>query len=245
MGNTDSTQSEDGRDENNDYLFYLDLMSHDILNFNQAVLSHLEIALNDTLTNEETRRSLLSAIDQIRNSSQLIDDVKKMARLEQVSSDAFDTLSLDEVVQESIKDLGLMHPERQITVNFRNDAGHVNVKGTDVLGDIFLNLLVNAVRQDQSEKPIVEVTVARPMTPSGMVDVTVEDRGSGIPDQMKSVLAGEKRADNATRKQTGLGLFVVRAAAKRFGGHLIIGDRVHGDHTKGAKLTVRLPEVRS
>ena len=34
------------------------------------------------------------------------------------------------------------------------------------------------------------------------------------------------------------------AAAKRFGGHLIIGDRIRGDHTKGAKLTVRLPEVR-
>lgn len=245
MGRTMSARPKPGRDENNDCLFYLDLMSHDILNFNQAVLSYLEITLNDTTTSEETRHYLLSAIDQIRNSSQLIDDVKKMARLEQVSGDAFDTLSLDAVVRGSIEDLRLMYPERQIDVSVRNDAGPVNVKGTDVLGDVFLNLLANAVRQDQSEKPVVEVIITRPKTPSGMVDVTVEDRGSGIPDQMKRALAGEKRADNITRKQAGIGLLMVRAAAKRFGGHLIIGDRIRGDHTKGAKLTVRLPEVRS
>ncbi len=226
-------------------MFYLDIMSHDILNFNQAVLSYLEITLNDPSTSEETRHYLLSAIDQIRNSSQLIDDVKKMTRLEQVSSDTFDTLSLEEIIKGSIEDLRLMYPEKQIDVSVRNDAGHVNVKGTEVLGDVFLNLLANAVRQNQSEKPVVEVTIARPKSSSRMVDVTVEDRGLGIPDQMKKILAGEKRADNATRKQAGIGLLMVRAAAKRFGGHLIIGDRVRGDHTKGAKLTVRLPEVRS
>jgi signal transduction histidine kinase len=245
MGSTTGARSEHGRDENNDCLFYLDLMSHDILNFNQAVLSYLEITLNDASTSEETRHYLLSAIDQIRNSSQLIDDVKKMARLEQVNSDAFDTLSLEGVIQGSIEDLRLMHPDMHIEVSVRNDAGHVNVKGTDVLGDVFLNLLANAVRQDQSEEPVIEVTITRPKAPSGMVDVTVEDRGSGIPDQMKRALAGEKRADNVTRKHAGLGLLMVRAAAKRFGGHLIIGDRIRGDHTKGAKLTVRLPEVRS
>jgi signal transduction histidine kinase len=245
MGSTISARPKHGRDENNDCLFYLDLISHDILNFNQAVLSYLEITLNNASTSEETRHYLLSAIDQIRNSSQLIDDVKKMTRLEQVSSDTFDTLSLDEVIKESIEDLRSIHHDRQIEVSVRNQAGHVNVKGTDVLGDVFTNLLTNAVRHDQSKKPVVEVIITRPKTPSGMVDVTVEDRGSGIPDQMKRILAGEKRADNATRKQAGLGLLMVRAAAKRFGGHLIIGDRVHGDHTKGAKLTVRLPEVRS
>jgi len=226
-------------------MFYLDIMSHDILNFNQAVLSYLEITLNDTSTSEETKHYLQSAIDHIRNSSQLIDDVKKIARLEQVSTDAFDTLSLDEVIEGSIKDLRLMLPDRQIEVSVRNDAGHVNVKGTDVLGDVFLNLLANAVRQDQSEEPVIEVTITRPKAPSGMVDVTVEDRGSGIPNQLKKALAGETSSDNVTRKQAGLGLLMVRAAAKRFGGHLIIGDRIRGDHTKGAKLTVRLPEVRS
>jgi K+-sensing histidine kinase KdpD len=226
-------------------MFYLDIVSHDILNFNQAVLSYLEITLNDASTSEETRHYLVSAIEQIRNSSQLIDDLKKMARLEQVNSDAFDTLSLEEVVQGSIEDLGSMHPEMHIEVSVKNDAGHVNVKGTDVLGDVFLNLLANAVRQDQSEEPVIEVTITRPKAPSGMVDVTVEDRGPRMPDQMKRALAGGKRADDAVRKQAGLGLLMVRGAAKRFGGHLIIGDRIRGDHTKGGKLTVRLPEVRS
>lgn len=244
MGSATSARTEHGR-ENNDCLFYMDLMSHDILNFNQAVLSYLEITLNDASTSEETRHYLLSAIDQIRNSSQLIDDVKKMARLEQVSGDAFDVLSVEEVIEGSIEDLRMMNLGKQIDVKVKNEAGNVKVKGTDVLGDVFLNLLANAARQDPSETPVVDVTIARPKTPAGMVDVTVEDRGAGIPDQMKRALAGEKRADNLTRKQAGIGLLMVRAAAKRFGGHLIIGDRIRGDHTKGAKLTVRLPEVRS
>jgi len=245
MGSEVGAKRGRGRDENNDCLFYLDIMSHDILNFNQAVLSYLEITLNDASTSVETKHNLLSAIDQIRNSSQLIDDVKKMTRLEQVGTKGFATLSLEEVINGALKELKRMHPDRKVEVRVKNDAGQVNVKGTEVLGDVFLSLLAYSLRQDQSERPIIDVTVSRPMKPSGMVDVTIEDRGSGIPDQMKRALAGEKRADTVARKQAGIGLLMARAAAKRFGGHLIIGDRIHGDHTKGAKLTVRLPEVRS
>jgi len=245
MGNAVGARSKQGRKESNDSMFYLDLVGHDVLNFNQAILSYIEIALSNPLMDEESRHHLLSAIDQVRNSSQLINDAKKMAHLEIVNRETFSVLSLEDLIQEAIDDLRIMHPEKPIEVNFRNDAGHVDVKATDVLRDVFLSLLANAERQDQSEKPVVELTITRPKVPSGMVDVTVADRGSGIPDQMKRALAGEKRADSATRKQAGLGLLMVRAAAKRFGGHLIIGDRIHDDHTKGAKLTVRLPEVHS
>ena len=225
-------------------IFYLDLMSHELLNFNQAVLGYLELIQNDPSISEDMKHYLISAIDQVRNSSQLIDDVKKIANLGLVTESTFELFALDRVVEEAIADLKLLYPDRNLEINFKCDAEKIYVKATDALHDVVLNLLTNAIKFDPAETIVVDVTITHPKSTPGMIDIIVEDRGPGIPDHLKKVLASETILDDKTKRIRGMGLLLVRAATKRFGGKLIIGNRVGNDHTQGAKLTVRLPEVR-
>lgn len=224
--------------------FYLDIMSHDLLNFNQAVLGYLELVLNDKSLKADLRRYLVSAIQQVRSSSQLIDDVKKIAHLESVNEEMFETLSLDVMVEESIKELKWLYPERDISVNLKNTLGRVKVKATDAMRDVALSLLANAAKFDPAKKVIIDVSIIRPEGKTGQVDLVVEDRGPGIVDPLRQSISEEITADERTKRTRGMGLLMARAVAKRFGGQLIIGERVPGDQTKGAKLIVRLPEVR-
>jgi len=226
-------------------MFYLDLMSHEVLNFNQAVLGYLELTQNNQSINEDIKHYLLSAISQIKNSSQLIDDVKKIAHLGMINESMFEMYDLKKVAEDEIEELKFLYPERKIKIDLKSVSDRVFVKASEALRDIFLQLITNAVKFDTSDEVLIDVTISRAESAPGMIDISVEDRGSGIPDQLKEVLTAEMESDEKTKRVRGMGLLLVRAAAKRFGGMLIVSDRVPGDHTKGAKMTVRLPEVQA
>lgn len=227
-----------------DCIFYLDLMSHEVLNFNQAVLGYLELIQNDPEMSDEIKRYLVSAINQIRNSSQLIDDVKKIAHLGIMDESMFELFDLKKIVNEGIEELKFQNPGRKLRINFKDADNRIMVKSTDALKDVVNHLLTNAVKYDSSDEVIIDVSIEHPPEAPGYVDLNVEDRGTGVPDQMKKALTAEFESDEKTKVVRGMGLLLVRAAAKRFGGKLIISDRVPGNQTKGAKMTVRLPEAR-
>lgn len=227
-----------------DCVFYLDLMSHDLLNFNQAVLGYLELLLNNKSLDEDARHYLISAIDQVRNGTQLIEDIKKIANLTLIEESSYERFLISKVVEDAIEELKFLYPEIEIVVNLNDLASNAMVEGTEILNDVALDLLTNAVKFDKSEKVHIEVTISRPEGAPGMVALTVEDRGIGITDQMKQLLLGETSMENRSRRVRGMGLLLIRAAAKRFGGSLAIEDRVSGDYKQGARVIVRLPEVR-
>jgi|GEM_PF-2138424 len=227
-----------------EYGHYLDVMAHDLLNFNQAVLGYLELALGAEPLNDDAQHYIHSAIEQIRNSSQLIEDIRKIAILETLENESMKNTSLNEIVKDSIEELNFLYPDRDIVVTVNEEQKDATVLATDILRDVILTLLTNAVKFDDSERVLIDIALSRPEVESNMIDLIVEDRGSGIPDSLKEALAGEAIAESKTRRARGMGLMLVRAAARRLGGAIILDDRVSGDHSQGAKITVRLPEVR-
>ena len=95
---------------------YVDLMSHDIGNMNQAMMGYLEMAL-DTLKPGEYERFLLTQpLEIIRNSSRLIGNVKKLKQL-QAGDIPPETLDLGQVLSEVKADFTGI-PGREITINY-------------------------------------------------------------------------------------------------------------------------------
>ncbi|MDH4123009.1 MAG: HAMP domain-containing histidine kinase [Thermoplasmata archaeon] len=226
-------------------LFYLDLMSHEVQNFNQAVLGYLELIQNDASINEDMKHYLITAIHQVRNSSQLIDDVKKIAHLGMVSEEMFESMSLNSIVEDAVSYLKKEYPGKNILIDTTTPGDTIRIKATDALTDVVFNLLSNAVKFDTSDEVHIGVKISPADGKAGMIDLAIEDRGPGIPDNLKKILSSEMPPDEKTKTVRGMGLLLARAATKRFGGRLIISDRVQGDHTQGAKVIIRLPEVRS
>jgi len=103
------------------------------------------------------------------------------------------------------------------------------------------NLLDNAIKYSGDKKSIV-VDLLTPNIDT--VLLRVQDRGIGIPrNEVKRIFKRFYRATNSKTEKvngTGLGLFIVRSIARRYGGDAFAESEGEG---RGSTFTIRLPRV--
>jgi len=149
--------------------------------------------------------------------SAIVQEVLALARLRQNLSPG--VLSLGTIPPDEIVVLG--NPEELRTAVF--------------------NLLDNAIKYSGEKKDIV-VDLLTPNIDT--VLLRVQDRGIGIPrNEMKRIFKRFYRASNSKTDQvkgTGLGLFIVRSIARRYGGDAFAESAGEG---QGSTFTIRLPRV--
>ncbi|OPY28670.1 MAG: putative diguanylate cyclase [Methanocella sp. PtaU1.Bin125] len=227
---------------------YVDLMGHDINNMNNTAMGYLELALETLATDKrlkpEDKVLLEKPLQAIKSSSMLIDNVRKLQRLmtEGVRTGPIDLRQLfSEIDMESLRP-----GDREVAIRVR-DIPHYRVEANELLRDVFINLISNAIKHSGEEKPLnVDVSV-RPITEGGRAyyRCVVEDDGPGIPDEMKGRLFHRFQRGATRARGKGLGLYLVRKLVESYHGKVLVEDRVPGDHTKGARFVVTLPAAQS
>jgi len=110
---------------------------------------------------------------------------------------------------------------------------NATVVGNDLLGELFENLVSNAVQHNDSASPTVEV---RARVEGDEAVVEVADDGPGIDEEVRDAIfeKGEKGFDSPG---TGFGLYLVRELVESYDGSVDARNRPEG----GAVFTVRLP----
>ncbi len=221
---------------------YNDLLLHDLGNFAGTALAYIDLALDGP--QDDMQRPVESARGQLSKCRNLIEDVSRFARALTSADDARIAVDLNKVLDEAIDDVMAMHPGAKLEISANYRSGPHSVRAGAFTKDVFLNLLLNAVKFGEGKDVEVEVdegTVGN--MPAWRVSIT--DHGPGIPPEMKERLF--RRYSRLERvkpsKGSGLGLSIAKAITDRYGGELRASDRVEGDHTQGARFSVLLPKA--
>ncbi|UCE80953.1 MAG: hypothetical protein JSV94_00480 [Methanobacteriota archaeon] len=222
--------------------FFTDLLSHDIKNFNQAIMGYLDMLRANLATPEQTAQ-IDKIADQVMNVNRMANDVRTMSRLTWGTVNLVRT-DLGLILLESIQNVTMYDHTKDVEVAADNvEAERFFVNADELIGEMFSNILTNAVKYDTHDTVRIGVEIdSKSEGNNRWITVSVTDHGCGVPDDMKDEVFA-RFARGAKRKgSSGLGLHIVRTLARRYKGKVWIEDRVKGSSDKGSMFRIRLPE---
>lgn len=225
--------------------FYIDLLSHEIRNYSQVILSNMELmgrlagqgeGAKDQMAHCMT--AVTEAVDKIRD---ILGQVQTLRRLEREGTPDLVDTDLIQGLSKAVQMVKSLYPQRRVRVEMDLPSEPCYVLANALLEDLFVNLLRNAVDNDPHEEVVIEVAV-RPLHEQGVDywQTTITDRGLGIPDEEKDTLF---LRDQRGARRRGLGLLLVATLVEAYRGKIRVENRVPGDHRYGTVFTVLLPRA--
>ena len=152
-------------------------------------------------------------------------------------------MDLGAVLLDCVSSVKMYHLSRKIEVEHKIQPDKYFVNADELMRELFVNILTNAVKYDANETVRIDMTVDRLSEGSkGWYVVSIADRGRGIPDDMKEAVFERFSSAPKRRGSSGLGLHIVKTLSRRYGGTVWVEDRVHDKTKEGSVFRVRLPE---
>lgn len=205
---------------------YVDILMHDINNANAAAMGYLQMALDSE--GDPPRAFVRKSFAAIYQSSDIIRNVSTIRRLKDEPA-ALRPVRIEPVIR------GMRNYFVDTSVTW--EGPDATVLADDLLDEIFSNLIGNSAKFGG---PDVQITISV-QEEGDTISVTVADTGPGIPDDLKPRIFERKERGVTKKSGKGLGLYIVRMLAERYGGSVRAGDRVPGHPREGAAITLTLP----
>lgn len=233
---------EHGQGSDDDLPAYMDLLSHDILNMNQTVLSCIDLMTASDGLDERSRRHAKRATSQMRISSQIFESIKTLCLLsrgERIPSGAVD---LEEEARRATKTLSVMLPDRDVRVNLHASGGEARIQGGQMVYNALLNALTNVAQLDPSEALNIDLEI-RPVAGDvrGEWEVSISDVSAALPESFDPESLRADFGETRTRVVRVAGILLSKMMAERLGGSLRVEPAGQG----GCELTITLKEEAS
>lgn len=221
---------------------YLDLIIHDIGNMISPLMYYLEKVEGGGRLNPEDRDALAKALAVSKAAKGLVDNVRKLSEARASGQPQMERYDLRDVLVKCISTLKREFPSKDIVVSLDCPDGGCTVAADELIHDLFMNLLNNAVKYNPKPTAEIEVSI---QNGTGVWTVTVEDHGIGVKDEEKGTIFSRfaKRPEGVTG--TGMGLSIVGLLVDRYGGLISVKDRVAGVPSEGACFEVALPRANN
>jgi len=220
---------------------YTDVLSHDIKNYNQAILGYMEL-LRMKLKEPENKTLLDKVTEQVMNTIWLASNVRTMSKVAFAENER-SRVDLGAVLEECRRNVAQYHPGRKIVVNTEVEPEHYFANADELIRELFINVLTNAVKYDSHDTVVIDIGIDWGyLEEKKQWVVSIADHGRGISEEEKGIIF-DRFSKAAKKKGSGLGLHIVKTLAGRYGGKVWVEDRVAGDFTQGAVFKVQLPAL--
>jgi signal transduction histidine kinase len=221
-----------------------DLMTHDINNFNQGIMGYIELLLQDSRLDEGQRKYAEKALMQVRNNARVIDNIRKLSKVRALSEKELTIWDLHDSVNSAIETISKSHTERTVYVTPAVPKGVHYVRANHFMNEVFLNILSNAVKFDNSKIVKIDLKIEEVSDTQGEFwQISIADHGRGIPDDRKRAIFERLTTGMTGVKGFGLGLSIVSTIVEKLQGRVWVEDRVAGDYSKGTVFKIMLPKV--
>ena len=212
--------------------------SHDLAEPLRTISSYLELIERRTELDPQSEQFFGFARDGARRMRQLIDDLMRYSRAGRIELSRRSVPAAD-IVDETMRDLAA-----EIEASgARVERGHLPVVEADpvLLGQLFQNLVANAVKFRDEDPPVVRVS-GRELP--GSWEFTVQDNGIGVPpDHADQVFKMFQRLHHRDQYEgTGIGLSVCQRIVERHGGRIHVEPGADG---RGSRFVFTIAHPRA
>ena len=214
--------------------------SHEIRTPLTVIRGYVELLRGDGMTEESTRHRALEriAMESVRL-ERLVTALLTLDDAQNRTARVREPFRLDDVVRDTFTDVALLDPERPLLL----DLAPIELVGSpDAWRQLCGNLVQNLQRYTPAASPVHVTLDQHPASTGGVVHLTVDDAGPGIPrDQRQEVLERFTRVDASRATSTGgfgLGMSIVRAVVEAHGGIITLADSPAG----GLRVLIELPQ---
>ena len=198
--------------------------------------------LAETLATEKDPAVVARLSRRLQNEAQrvsrVVDDLMLLSRMDAEEHPAPEAVPVHLIVAQAAERVRAAAQDKDITVNFGEPSQRLTVMGDrrQLVAAVY-NLLDNAVKYS----PVRSVVEVRGRQDGDWVDVSVRDRGMGIPQaDLEHIFERFYRVEGARARHvggTGLGLAIVRHVVGNHRGEV----RVESEEGQGSTFVVRLP----
>ncbi len=216
---------------------FIENASHELKTPLAIIQTNLEAALMEEDSLEEIRENLQSSLESTEFMNVLIEDLLILSLLQRDIE--FDNTNIQELVEQSIKNLQILTKEKGINIKFKNDLDStVYIQASEtLLQRAIMNILENAIKYSHKNGK-VEVTLK---ASEYAIQISMKDWGIGIPkEKQRNIFDRFYRVDKSRSRQTGgtgLGLSISKKIIQMHKGWI----KVNSIEEVGSEFIIEIP----
>lgn len=221
--------------------FYLDLMSHDLQNFNTAILGYLEMIMATEAIDPKIERYAKGAFRQVMQTAQLIAHLKRVAQIRQFGAVGKTRKDLREILQRSITSIQTKPDKANVAITFDCPEGPCPIVAGDDMNDMLELVVSSAARYSLSDLLHLKISVSSESIEGEKYwSIAISGKSLRLSKPVVRCVMSQDFSGCKTIERPDLQLLVVRAIVETQGGKI---EAMAQENGRGDRFVIRIPQA--
>ncbi|MFQ5976544.1 MAG: sensor histidine kinase [Candidatus Heimdallarchaeota archaeon] len=219
----------------------LDVMTHDIANYNHIALGNLDLAQDLGEETDEMSVFFTGIRRAVIHSNQLTENVKLLNQLHAKQLER-ESIFLKSIIEPAVEEVRSVYPRILLSLEMHAEEWEVSMQSHPILKHVFVNLVTNAIKYRKQDKKRVIIELEIQKDAEGIL-IAVSDHGIGIADELKETVFNRFEKSQKRSTGSGLGLSISRRIVESLQGRIWAENRSDSpdDHSAGTTFKMLFP----